>query len=252
MEINKINYYFKERDAVDVACQIRAIDKDLAYKELDKGKVFLAYKIDEAGECKLENITEKVKAVHGQKCDIINEIYSQLQQKWEQCKDDYFNILEKDLNIKVDRSEISNYYAFLHLVPIDEINIESNSIYLNCDKSIDEIFQTFIIMLTKLIVVKVWKNSNKWVVDTTYSAQNKLWLFVEIAIDAIFANSGLNKFCDSPTYKYFYSIKIDGVNIMEQFRKLYGKISLLDFLDTVYMFVRENYKIILKFKNYLY
>lgn len=250
--MNKVDYYFKLRDAREVASQLQNINKGLEYKYLDKKKALSCYSIGIGAEYNLNDLFEKVEQIHQQNFIMINQKGDCLNKKWQEHKDEYFKYLEEVLGVEFQSIQAINCCPYLHILPINEIDFKGNTIYLDCNRDEVDIFRTFIVMLTKLIVLKVWQNKVKWDFDTKYDAQNKVWLFAEIAIDAIFCNSKLTKFCSRPSYKYFYSIKIDGVNIMEEFRKLFGKIELLDFLDIVYIFVDKNYKSILKFKNYLY
>ena len=252
MKINRVNYYFKFRDIEDIVYQIKAIYEDLAYNEIDKNKVLNAYNITDRCDLKIFNIEKSVQMVTETNQEVINIKCEFLQKQWNNYSDTYFQSLEDVLNIKINKEYISNYYCYLHYLPINEIDLNTNKIYLDCTCDEDELFKNFIIMLTKVMVANIWQNQNKYVIDVEFDAKNKLWLFIDIAIDAIFANSSLKQICQFPSYKYFYSIKVDGVNIMEEFRKLFSKISLDDFFNEVYSFVYEYYKDILKFKNYLY
>jgi len=250
MKMNRINYYFKPRDVESIAYELKAICDGIAYNEIDKNKALLSYNLIDVNNLKLSNILESVQTVIDVNYDNIKYKCERLQEQWEGYKDKYFEYLENVLNIKIDEARISNYYCYLHYLPINEINLENNSIFLDCNH--EEIFKTFIVMLTKLIIANIWCDKNDWAFSIEFETKNKLWMFIEIAVDSIFAHSNLRQICDYPSYKYFYSIKIDGVNIMEKFRILFTKISLLDFLEEVYLFVREHYTEILKFKNYLY
>ena len=107
-------------------------------------------------------------------------------------------------------------------------------------------------MLTKAILIDKCNDFNVWKAKYDFDAHNKVWLFADIAVDIVFDSTDLREICSKPSYKYFYSLKINGVNIMDEFRKLYKIISLEDFFISVYMFVHKNYQILSKFKNYLY
>ena len=249
--MNKFDYCFKISDEREVALKLLGIYKDLAYKGIDKNKVFQEYVIID-NSAHLNDVAEDIKIIHKQNEGKMQIICEKLNEKWQNYKDEYIEVLSKNLGIKFDMSKTKHTYCYLHLLPIDEINMKDNIICLNCNKSIEEHFKTFIIMLTKAILLDRSDYINKFKFDDAYDYKNKIWMFAEIALDAIFKNSDLIKICENPSYKYLYSLKIDGVNVMEQFRVLYTKISLDDFFTSIYMFVHKNYQVLLKFKNYLY
>ncbi len=247
METNMIDCSFKLRNIEDTDRQINMISQGLGYKDIDKPKALKSYMV-EAGEG-LDAIMLQVENVHNEKTAEVNKTCDILDRLWKQNRGGYLNALREALGVEFGRFDCD---VELHYLPINEIDFKNNKICLDCSSESKDIFITFLIMLAKLAILKVWQRYTGWDFDATYAPQNKIWLFVEIAVDAIFANTKLSGWSTAPSYKYFYNIKLDGVNIMEQFRCLFGKISVMDFLDTVYCFVQDNYKSILEFKNYLY
>lgn len=255
MEINEFNYYFKVRPVRDVALNLGVIYKDLGYNKIDKNKISQIYKLTErdiGDEYYLINISKKVNSICEQESDRLTKICVQLQQMWEGYREEYLNIIRNAFDIKINYNITDNTYCYLQHLPINEVDLKDNIIYLDCNKNIDEIFKNFIIMLTKLILVNRWNYINNWNFNTEFEAKNKIWMFVEIAIDAVFANSTLGKICNTPSYKYFYSLKLKGVNMMKHFRDLYNILPLDDFFTEVYIYVRDSYQKIMQFKNYLY
>ena len=196
----------------------------------------------------LEEIVDKnySKCINKLKATCIN-----LDAKWSAYREEYLHCL-KELKILFKENSVYMMSCYLGLLPNNEIDFSDNTIYLNITQTEDEIFKTFIIMLTKIIILDFWKNSNNWGWDYSYKTENKIWLFVEIAIDAIFANTTLSKISNKASYKYFYNVKINGVCFMDKFRELYNKVPLIDFLNSVFIFVTENYLHLIKFKDYLY
>jgi len=255
METNELNYYFKVREPEDIALNISVIDKDLGYNGIDKSNVFASYNINKAcvnGKLKVENILSSVKDVCDKQYELMTEMCNKLQQKWGNYREEYLSIIEKCLGINFNREMIYNTYCYLHLLPINQVDLSTKIVYLSYNEDIEQLFKNFIILLTKSIVLDRWNYLCRPAFDTEFDYQNKLWLFIEIAIDAIFSNSDLSKICAQPSYKYFYSIKLNDINIMERFRQLHKLISIDDFFNEVFTFVYENATTLLKFKNYLY
>lgn len=255
MNICEFNYLFNIRSAHETGLHIGVISKNLGYTNIHKEKVYKAYNIEQQDVDSLsyvKDITSKVEVVHNKEIERMSNMCQQLQLKWNNFKKQYFNCLEKGLGIEFSKDEIYNTYCYLHLLPINEINFQNNIIYLNCNDDIDEVFKNFIVMVTKAILLDRCGDLKSWQTNYEFEAQNKVWMFAEIAVDSIFANTELSSFCPNPSYKYFYSLKIDGVNFMNEFRKLHKLVSWDDFCNSVYMFVYKHYKSILQFKNYLY
>ena len=249
---NKIDCYFKLREAKDIACQLYSISEGGSHKDINKTRVYSAYMLEDVQNLNLDMVVQAVDKLHQCRADDVKQKCETLNSLWTQTKEEYISTIQDVLDIEFDGSKAFDCYVRLQHLPINEIDFANNAIYLDCAGGVEDIFTTFIIIFTKLIVLKVWQQHIDWDFDASYNWKNKIWLFVEIAIDAIFAKTKLSKWCTAPSYKYFYSIKLEGVNIMEQYRKLFDKIHVLDFLDTVYLFVQDNYKPILEFKNYLY
>ena len=254
MKINEFDYHFKLRPIKDVALNMGVIYKNLGYSKINKdniSKIFGITEQDILAEDYVYNLACKVEQFNGNNNDLL-EVCEQLQHRWEGYRDDYFKILKKAFDIDIDRDIKTHTYCYLQALPINEVNLHDNIIYLDYNKSVDEIFKTFIIMLTKLILINRWNDTNRWEFNTEFDVRNKVWIFAEIAIDAVFAGSDLSIICDRPTYKYFYNLEDNGKNVMATFRELYHKVSLDEFFTEVYMFVYKNYNKLLQFKNYLY
>lgn len=255
MKMYKYNYFFNIRKSLDVALTISIVNNKLGYQYIDINKVLDAYNVKEEdvnGLHYISKILGKVENKHNDRIEDINNMCNALSEKWNQFKDEYFKCLEQAIGVEFDNGQIFNTFCYLHFLPINEISQDNNIIILDCNKNIDELFKTFIIMLTKTIILDRSKELKPWTENSEYEAKNKIWQFAEIAVDAVFANTDLSKFCSAPSYKYFYSLNIDGVNFMNEFRKLHKLVSWDDFYKAVYMFVHENSKTIITLKNYLY
>ncbi|MBQ3502764.1 MAG: hypothetical protein IJA72_03770, partial [Clostridia bacterium] len=128
---------------------------------------------------------------------------------------EYLELLEDSLGIILDDSEKYTISCYLSPMPFNMIDFSENTIYLNADFSENELFKKFVIMLTKIIVLDWWKKHNNWGWNYNYRAENKIWLFIEIAIDAIFSNTKLHKISNNPSYKFFYNAKINDVYFID-------------------------------------
>ena len=208
---NKINCNFSIRESGSIAVQIDSIFNGEAYCGLNKNKIVETYKLnslDMSNRNELDRLTDAIQQVNDTQKRQINNLCVQLQEKWNEYYDEYISAIEDTLRVGIHESFMS-IECQLHLLPINEIDFEKQTIYLNCDKDVNELFKNYIIMLTKLLLVNYWKDLHNCNFYSSYQPQNKVWLFTEIAIDAIFANSQLNKLTANPSYKYFYSLKID-------------------------------------------
>lgn len=197
----------------------------------------------------LVHVVEEEYVRSKQKLDLV---CSKLNIKWLDYQEEYLMALQNELGIQVDGEVFNGLSCYVNDFLNNEIEFSDNTIFLNANIAVDKIFSNFIIMLTKLTILNWWKVFNNWNWGYTYKENNKIWLFIEIAIDAIFSKTSLSKITCSPSYKYFYDTTINGICFMDRFRTLYEKISLKDFLNMVFMFVVQNYKTLTKFKNYLH
>lgn len=255
MKIDKFNYYFKVRPYKDVALNLGVIYKDLGYFKIDKNKISQIYGLTEQDinhKNYLQNFEEKVKILCDNNNDKLAGKCLQLQRMWNDYCIEYFDIISKVFEIEIVKDVTFNTYCYLQHLPINQVDLNNNVIYLDCNKEVTELFKNFIIMLTKLILLKRWNDYNDWKFNTDFEINNKVWIFADIAIDAIFINSDLVKICSNPSYKYFYSLRVEGVNTIEHFRKIYKQKTLDEFFTELYIFIRKNYQRFLKFKHYLY
>lgn len=248
MDIDKVKCNFNIRQLSETEQDIRNIFNNTTLVGVNKENI-LKYLRAESVVNNTDEIIQLIKRNYNKEQNIIEIKCKLLNERWEH----YGNQIFDDLNSQLDLIDKPfDYICKLHLLPLNIIDYENNTIYLNCNDDVDELFKTSVIMLSKIILLQKYIQLQRYKFNTTFTNQNKVWMFVEIAVDALFANSGLYELYGCPSYKYFYNLQINNVNIMEQFRKLYKYIPLNDFLDKVYKFVRENYETISKFKNFLY
>ena len=251
MKTKDIDYRFMIRDANETALQIMSVFNNLEYVEIDKKSVAKACGLAKFNDANINDIISLVENKLKTDKDKLMDLCCRLQELWNENKKELLTEIASVLDINFDIDESYNACCKLHYLPINEIDDKNGCIYLNCNYDVETIFKNFVIMLVKsFLVAKLEGLMGKG--HYKYDAKNKIWLLIEIAIDAIFANSKLNKWAEAPSYNYFYNLKINGINIMQKFRKLHKLININDFLNNVYMFICENYKILIKFKNYLY
>ena len=253
MIIDRIDYKFGIRDCESVAINIEAIFKGVGYLGVDKKEIESIYAISEdMDKSRITDIKSAVGESTLRDSEKINKAIEALSQMWNEVKDRFLSCVVRGLDLKLNESKVFNSYCYLHALPINELDRSSNIIYLDYNRPIDELFKNFIVLVAKAILLDKWDNLNGDVFSHSYQAQNRLWLFADIAIDAIFACTDLCKLCDKPSYRFFYNLKINNVLFMFNFRKLYKKVEVDEFLNQVYLFVYYNQQSLNEFKNCLY
>ena len=78
---------------------------------------------------------------------------------------------------------------------------------------------------------KCFKN-NDCKLDIDFDCKTKIWLFAEIAIDAIFNGSELSQISTKPAYEYFYGTEVNNMNFIDHFRILYKNCTIDEFLSS--------------------
>ncbi|MFQ6724276.1 MAG: hypothetical protein ACLRFE_02960 [Clostridia bacterium] len=255
MKINEFDYCFKMRDDKDISIDIGSIYKNLGYNNCDKEKIAKIYNLsyeDINNDNYLIDINIKVGEINNCIKDNINEKCKSLQNMWDNYRNKYYSIISKILDINIVKDITEYRYCYIQLLPINEVALMDKCIYLIYSEDVNEMFKNFIILLTKLILVNKWKTDNNWVFETEFDAKNKIWMFAELSIDAIFNYSELKSITSSPTYPHFYNLIIDDVNIINLFRDMFCRCEINQFLTNVYTYVHNNYLKISKFKHYLY
>lgn len=255
MEMEKFDYNFRMRNSNEVAVNLAAIYNEVAYAQFDKTKlndIFKTSKQDTLKPNYIKYFEQIVNDLNNNHNTELNQIINYLNQRWQDFKHKYYEIVKRVFDIQFNNEIVNNLYCELQFLPINEISVSDGAIYLNCNQSNEQIFTKFIIMLTKLILLHSWNNYNNWKFNTDFDISNKIFMFADIAVDAIFHNTELNQVCDNPSYKYFYNLNYQNVNMMKQFREMYKNMDVNKFLDEVYLFVYNNYQSLIQFKHYLY
>ena len=251
MKVSKLDYIFKMQDIDETAVCIFDMFNNCKYKGVDKSKILNLFKLEQKDVKDICKIRCAVNNLHNKNNEKYNMCFN-LQEMWDDYKQKFYDCIEREIGIQISDMASCNVVCYLHELPIDEINFEDNTLLLNCNRSPEDMFKSFVIMLTKILILDKWKLENNWDWDYSFRSNNLIWLFVEIAVDAIFANSQLKDISEYPSYKYFYTININGTNCLEHFRELYKKVCLEDFFDSVFMFTKQHKELLLRFNNYLY
>lgn len=117
--------------------------------------------------------------------------------------------------------------AFMSVNCVCPYDFENKRIYINYRKSSEEMLETCVHELIHYYWFHKWNALFK----DQYSS-SLVWIFSEIAIDALFFETPLRKYCVSqhPAHDHLYEESYKGQNLMEYFRKLYRDHSMADFM----------------------
>lgn len=251
MKKSKVEFRFVARNYNDVALQLIGIFKNIAYTELDKNKIAQLCNLEIGKELHQNEIIKSIEETNQAQGVKIDTIIAELELFWNENKHGLLSCIYELLDINIPSSECYDICCQLHMLPFNEIDYDNKSIHLNYNQDINLVIKDFVIMLVKsLLLFKLETLIGRG--NFSYNPKNRIWMVIEIAIDALFVNSELIKWSERPSYSYFYNLIINNVNVMEKFRKLYKLIKIEDFLANIYAFVRDNYDVLIKFKNYLY
>lgn len=252
MSINELKFNIKLRDSLSTALHIDVILKQLGYKASSVSNVGEIYQIDKDLLWKnkaVEYIAQQVENKNNSKEYYLSCKIEELQCEVDRIHNNFCDIISNVLQIKFKNKKET--YCYLQFIPMNEIDFKNELIYLECKDSVREMFRSLLILETKIYIIKKFMEIIPVHYTFEYEGKNRAWMFAEFCIDAVVYNSGLNEFIPNPAYSFFYSLKINGVNVLDSFRQLFPKISLAEFLVQVYAFVRDNYDTIAEFKNYL-
>ena len=255
MEMEKFDYNFRIRNSQDVAVNLAAIYNEVAYTQFDKTKlndIFKTSKQDTLKPNYIKHFEQIVNDLNNNRYTELNQTINYLNQRWREFRDKYYEIIKQVFDIQFNNDIVNNLYCELQFLPIDEISVKDGILYLNCNQSNEQMFVKFIVMLTKLILLQSWNKYNNWNFNTNFDVGNKIFMFADIAVDAIFHNSELNQICKKPSYKYFYNLNYQNINMMQYFRQLYKNMEINKFLDEIYLFIYKNYSSLIQFNHYLY
>lgn len=166
--------------------------------------------------------TEYVKAQ-----DKMNEKLTRLSDKWLRIGKDVERILYDIFKCECDAEEVIQVFLSINYVcPYD---FDNKKIFINFRKTEEQIIEACIHELIHYHWFKKWNNLFE---NMSEFDEHLAWKFSEIAIDAFFKVSELNKYCvkEKPAYEYFYGIEIEDENMIEHFRKLFSQNRIHEFM----------------------
>lgn len=160
-------------------------------------------------------------------------------ERWNEVSDTVFQILDKIYGITYpDKQVIQANFTINYMCPYD---YENQSFSINFRKSTEEIIESCIHELIHFYWFRKWELIFK---DKYNKYHHLIWKFSEIAIDAIFIETDLKRFCvrEKPAYQYFYKIELHKKNLMEYFRELFVQNGIEEFMKKGICFLIENEK----------
>lgn len=157
----------------------------------------------------------------------MNEKLIGLVNKWSGVSEDVVRILSGIFECERGEEEIIR--AFLSINYVCPYDLENKRIYINFRKTEDEIIEACIHEMIHYYWFKKWNNLFD---NADNSDEHLVWKFSEIAIDAVFKGSELNKYCvkEKPAHEHFYDTEIEGENMIEHFRRLFSQYSIDEFM----------------------
>lgn len=155
----------------------------------------------------------------------INGKLAEVRDKWFDAKEDVLNILNYIFGVDSGEEMLRVFLSVNYVCPYD---FESKLFYVNFRKTADEIIEACIHELVHYYWFKKWD----MLFENVGFDEHLVWKFSEIAIDAIFKETELKKYCvkEKPAYEYFYDIEIENENMLEHFRVLFSQNTVEDFM----------------------
>lgn len=143
---------------------------------------------------------------------------------WQENHDEISRTLRSIFECTLESQQLRALMSVNCVCPYD---FENNQTYINYRKSSEEMLETCVHELIHYYWFHKWNALFK----DQYSS-SLVWIFSEIAIDALFFETPLKKYCVSqhPAHDHLYEESYKGQNLMEYFRKLYRDHSMADFM----------------------
>lgn len=142
------------------------------------------------------------------------------------------------------------FLCFFDASPYMMVDYNNSTLSLSSSNSYCENLNTFLSFLVKFAVInKLWQGDIVKI-DLTYSKDSAYWIMADFVADAICYHSNIDCLKIAPAYKYYYSLVINGENVVEKFRRDYLEMPIVDFIRMVLEFVRDNFPIFKQFCNH--
>ena len=143
---------------------------------------------------------------------------------WQENRNEISRTLRSIFECTLESQQLRAFMSVNCVCPYD---FENNRIYINYRKSSEEMLETCVHELIHYYWFHKWNALFK-----DQYASSLVWTFSEIAIDALFFETPLKKYCVSqhPAHDHFYEESYKGQNLMEYFKELYREHSIADFM----------------------
>ena len=195
----------------------------------------------EEGTGKIKNIIYETYIKNTSKYErIINE-YIEI---WNQYNDLFMKNLSEVLNI--DWSiQFENIKVKVGDIPVFPRDLENNCFYIG-EMNKENLIKTIMHECCHFLYFEKWKQIFKnWKLEE-FDSPHIIWYLSEMAIDPILNNSKIQEVyqIDFKAYQSFYSIMVDGKNLMEIIKDIYSKNEIDEAIIKTYDFVVKNENII--------
>ena len=161
--------------------------------------------------------------------------------KWSSVNDNVEKVLHGIFECEFGADEI--IHVFLSINYVCPYDFNNRKIYINYRKTTDEIIEACI---HELIHYYWFKKIDDVFENTSEYDAHLMRKLSEIAIDALFKETELNKYCvtEKPAHKHFYNIEIENENMIEHFRKLFSQNSIYGFMKKGLEYLVKNQRFI--------
>ena len=165
---------------------------------------------------------------------LMSEKLAAVSDKWSVVREHVLNILRDIFGVECDET----FMVFLSVNFVCPYDFENKRIFINYRKTTEEIIETCIHELIHCYWFKKWD-----ILFENIGFDERLaWKFSEIAIDAIFKETDLKKYCvkEKPAYEYFYNVEIDNESMIGHFRALFSRNTIDGFMKKGMEYLFEN------------
>lgn len=165
----------------------------------------------------------------------MNEKLAAVSEKWSGVEEDVLNKLRGIFGVGCGET-LRVFLSVNYVCPYD---FENKRIFINFRKTTDEIIEACIHELIHYYWFKKWDIVFE---EPSEFDERLVWKFSEIAIDAVFKETGLKKYCikEKPAYEHFYDIEIDNESMIGHFRTLFSQTDIDEFMKNGMEYMAKN------------
>lgn len=148
----------------------------------------------------------------------MNEKLAAVSDKWTSMREDVLNILHSIFGVEHSEETLRVFLSVNYVCPYD---FENKRIFINYRKTTDEIAEACIHEL----IHYYWFTKWDMIFENSSFDEHLAWKFSEIAIDALFKETDLKKYCvrEKPAHEHFYDIETENENMIGHFRALFSQ-----------------------------